>query len=58
MADIWKTEFHVTEPGDSSPSEWLKNREAALAMAKPGGKVEEVTSYLDDREVIYPVDPE
>lgn len=56
VAHIWKTEFHVTEKGDTSPSQWFDEdaREEAIAAAKAcGGKVEEVTSYLDDRETIF-----
>lgn len=53
-ADIWKVEYHVYSAGETSASYWFDDKDEAIAVAKScGGRVEEVTSYLDDRDEIY-----
>lgn len=55
MAYAWKTEFHVFDV-DGDAFEWLPEtgRDRAIAMAREcSGRVEKVTSYLDDREEIF-----
>lgn len=63
MADIEKEEYHLTAPGDREPSDWIDNEAEAIASAKArdeagpkGWKVERVTYYSNDREVIYPAE--
>lgn len=61
MADIWKTEFHLIPPGKREAVDWLDDREEAIEAAKAKGdgwKVVEVTSYLEDREDIWPAESE
>jgi hypothetical protein len=59
MADPWKTEYHLIPPNEREAIDWFDDREEAIAAAKAKGdgwKVQEVVSYLDDRETIWPED--
>lgn len=59
MADIWKTEYHLLPPGSRDAEDWFENRDEAIAAANAKGEgwqVQEVTSYLDDKGIIWPED--
>lgn len=57
MPHAWKTEYHViASNGDAV--DWLDDEDEAVAKARDlkAIRVEAVTSYLDDREQVWPVD--
>lgn len=59
MADSWKTEYHLLPPGSRDADDWFDSRDEAIAAAKAKGegwRVQEVVSYLDDKEIVWPED--
>ena len=58
MADIAKIEFHLIPPGERDAVDWFDDKREAIAAADAKGdgwKVEEWTSYIDDRKLIHTV---
>ena len=53
MASICKVEYYVLNSAGEAV-DWLDGKDDAIAAAsKIGGSVEKVTSYMDDREVVW-----
>ena len=65
MAEVWKKEYAV-KAEDGQAFDWFPSRDAAIAAAKEAAadapdiiyEVEVITSYLDDREVVFSTSPE
>lgn len=65
MAEIWKTEYAV-KTKDGQAFDWYPDKAGAVASAKDAAaeapgivyEVEAITSYLDDRKVVFSTAPE